>query len=243
MELLLTWPIAEVVAIRKASAINHRRFLMSFHTRRSIASSGFVVVVMCTFWSAGCGRKKTDDDKSPAPASVQQSVPEPLPEPIVKAWTEAGASTGWFRQISPGNVMFLPKLKPLKAGDVPAFVFHSLPEGILAKLPPPRQPFGLQLGSEGAQVTDASLKGLGRLEHLHTLYLEGSKVTDAGLKELAGLKQLQRLSLSERVTDAGLKELTALKGLQSLRLDFSPKVTDAGVQELQKALPGCKIIK
>jgi hypothetical protein len=138
--------------------------------------------------------------------------------------------------------MFLPTLKSPKAGDMPAFAFLSLGEGVLANLPPPQQPFGLELGSENSQVTDASLKGLARLERLHTLYLTGSKVTDAGIRELAGLKELQRLSLSPEVTDAGLKVLAGLKGLQTLHVNDT-KVTDAGVREVQRALPNCKIIK
>jgi hypothetical protein len=188
-------------------------------------------------------QKNADDTPQSAPASVQPSAPEPLPEPIVKAWTQAGATAGWFKQAGPAYVMFVPTLKSPKAGDVPAFAFLELREGILAKLPPPQQPFGLELGSEGAQVTDASLKGLGRLERLHTLYLGGSRVTDAGLRELAGLKELQRLSVSQQVTDKGLKELAGLKRLQTLHLDQTTQVTDAGVQELQRALPNCKIIK
>lgn len=187
--------------------------------------------------------KPAPDVAPPAPANVQPSAPNPLPEPVVKAWTQAGATAGWFRQAGPAYVMFLPTLKSLKAGDVPAFAFLELREGILAKLPPPQQPFGLELGSEGAQVTDASLKGLARMERLHTLYLGGSQVTDASLRELARLKELQRLSLSPHVTDKGLKELAGMKSLQTLHFDQTPQVTDVGVQELQKALPNCKIIK
>ena len=223
---------------------------MSFHSGRSVALAS--IVVACAFWTAGCGQKKPGDDKSqpapgnvqpPAPSGVPTSAPEPLPDPLVKAWTQAGATAGWFRQTAPGFVTFLPTLKSLKADDVPAFVFISLPEGVLAKLPPPQQPFGLELGSENADVTDASLKGLAKFERLHTLYLGGSKVTDAGLKELARLKELQRLSFSSRMTDKGLKELAGLKSLQTLTLDQTTQVTDAGVRELQKALPNCKIIK
>jgi hypothetical protein len=155
------------------------------------------------------------------PASGQSSAPEPLPEPIVKAWTQAGGTAGWFRQTAPGFVTFLPTLKSLKPGDVPAFAFISLPEGVLAKLPPPQQSFGLELGTDGADVTDASLKGLAKFERLHTLYLGGSKVTDAGLRELAGLKELKRLSLSTRMTDKRLKELEGLKSLQTLHVDLT----------------------
>ena len=68
-----------------------------------------------------------------------------------------------------------------------------------------------------------------------------SKVTDAGLKELAGLKHLHKLDLfNTKVTDAGLKELAGLKSLRELRL-IATKVTAAGVAELQKNLPACEI--
>jgi internalin A len=152
-----------------------------------------------------------------------------LPEGVVEAWTKAGASYGWipvhrlrFREPTPGE--------PDKmADDLPAFRFMDVGRGgMLARLPVPAAPFGLELN----QVTDAGLKELARLKSLQALSLGGPKVTDAGLKELARLKSLQKLELSHTgVTDAGLKHLAALKSLRELDLSLT-KVTHAGLKEL-----------
>ena len=39
----------------------------------------------------------------------------------------------------------------------------------------------------GAAVTDAGMKGVGRSSHLRSLRLNGTEVTDAGVRELKGL--------------------------------------------------------
>lgn len=225
---------------------------MTLHPGRSVALAS-VVVVVGAFCITGCGSRKKAEENPPAaaaaasgqpaapsaPASVPSSALESFPEPIAKAWTQAGALVGLIREFPPSSSQFLPG-KPQKAGDLPAFGFAAVGEGVLAKLPPPQQPFGITLQS--AEVTDAGLKGLSRLDRLQTLYLDGSKLTDAVCKELVGLKGLERLSLSDNMTDAGLKELAGLKRLQKLYIDHA-QVTDAGVQEFQKAVPSCKVIK
>ena len=91
-------------------------------------------------------------------------------------------------------------------------------------------------------VTDAGLRELAGLKRLRLLDIRGTQVTDAGLNELVGLQALLSLELGDtRVTDAGLKNLAGVKGLRLLYL-FNTKVTDAGVAELEKELPGCKIM-
>jgi hypothetical protein len=92
-------------------------------------------------------------------------------------------------------------------------------------------------------VTDAGLKDINDLKQLEKLGLWGTKVTDAGLKDLKGLNNLTYLNLSStKVTDAGLKDLIYFQQLKELDLKRT-KVTEAGVKELQKALPGCKILR
>ena len=54
---------------------------------------------------------------------------------------------------------------------------------------------------------------------LSSTHVRGTEVTDAGLKELKGLKALTRLEVG------------------------NTKVTDEGVKDLQKALPGCRVIR
>ncbi|MFO0824069.1 MAG: hypothetical protein U0792_13315 [Gemmataceae bacterium] len=115
-------------------------------------------------------------------------------------------------------------------------------------------------------VTDAELKELAGLKHLHTLNLSYTQVTDVGLQELTALKNLTTLSLRgtkvtgitmrdllplknlasldlrvTQVRDPGLKELAALKSLTSLDI-FAIMSSDEAVQDLQRALPKCKII-
>ena len=110
-----------------------------------------------------------------------KAPPAALPPGLVAAWQKAGAKVGWLRVEAPvfDKILFN---KAGKAGDVPAFRFDPWKDGVVAKLPPPAVPFGLDLA--GTQVTDAGLKELAGLKILHALYLGGTRVTDAGLKEL-----------------------------------------------------------
>jgi internalin A len=142
--------------------------------------------------------------------------PKPLPEQIVRQWTDVGAEVGWMIATGRGFIQFRAELKGI-GGALPAFRFGAWKEGLAAKRADPGSPFGLYLGE--------------------------TQVTDLGLKELTALKSLRSLSLHKtRVTDTGLKELAALRNLQSLELSGT-SVTDAGVKELQKALPACRIIR
>lgn len=153
------------------------------------------------------------------PALAQQpgkkDAPKPLPADVVKAWKEAGATVGWMRVNENGFVEW--DEKP-KNGDVPALMFLEWKQGVIAKLPSPGVPFGINLPL--------------------------TKITDAGVKELVEHKTLSALNLigCEQVTDAGIKELAALKKLAAIVVGFT-KVTDDGVKELQKALPKCQVTR
>src|SRR5262245_40358490 len=92
--------------------------------------------------------------------------PPPLPQGLVTAWQEAGATVGWMRPDRYGYFSFLAEHEG-KARDLPAFRFSSWREGLLAKLPAPEAGFGLDL--RGTQVTDAGLKALAGLKHLQAL--------------------------------------------------------------------------
>ncbi len=99
------------------------------------------------------------------------------------------------------------------------------------------------LNLKGTLVTDAGLKHLATLAQLTSLDLTFLKVTGAGLKHLAPLEHLDTLALfGTELTNEGLKELAALKRLTSLTAGGT-KVTDAGIEALQKALPGCRIVR
>src|SRR5271168_782637 len=92
-----------------------------------------------------------------------------------------------------------------KKGDVVAFRVQHWQPGMLAKLPAPTQPFGLNFFARNTGQQQG-------------IFDAGSNVTDTGFKELVKFEQLQSLFIvaAENITEAGLKELAELKQLQSL---------------------------
>src|SRR4029079_14523520 len=103
-----------------------------------------------------------------------------------------------------GDLEFSTKREDLEARrTLPAFKIREWRAGMLAKLPAPARPFGLDLTE--AEMRDSRLKDLAPLKqltalnlhrHLTTANVNSPSVTDAGLKELAPLKQLTTLDLS-----------------------------------------------
>jgi hypothetical protein len=177
---------------------------------------------------------------------------KPLPRETLKAWRGIGANVGWMKMDLGDNRPTF-QVEGQTKGII-VFQFNEWKEGVLAKMPDPGAPFGLDLNLTnmtdeglkelaglkslqalylaGTQVTDAGLKDLAARKSLLTLDVRWTKVTVAGLKELAGLTTLQRLYLNHcGVTDAGVKELTGLKSLQILNISAS-EVTDAGLKEV-----------
>lgn len=186
-------------------------------------------------------------------------APKPLPPDAAKAWQQAGARPGWMKDLPPapksGHFFCEPFCDKVEPETIPAFRFHPDDHAVLAKLPDPGVPFGLDfhcsavsgpwlrnmaglkslrsLNIGGAlTLTDHGLKEVAALKDLQGLYLFYAHVTDAGLKELAGLEDLRVLDLSHtQVKGPGLKNLASLKNLQGLNLSYT-KVTDAGLKEL-----------
>jgi hypothetical protein len=205
--------------------------------------------------------------------SKNQDAPKPLPPETVKAWRDAGFEVGWMKDVPPQSPVWefwQPWREKGEAGAIPAFGHPGRDAGgVLAKLPDPGTPFGLDFHcgwdagvtlKEFAQLKNLQslnlgavrspdrrkaypdLKDLAELTNLRALYLFYIPVTDADLKHVAGLKNLQVLDLSStRVTDAGIKELARLKDLRWLNLRTA-RVTANGVAALQKDLPKCKIV-
>jgi hypothetical protein len=109
----------------------------------------------------------------------KKDLPKPLPDNIVKAWKDAGATVGWMKVEESGLLTFVEKPE---AGAVPAFRFPKWKDGIVAKLPVPEAPFGLDLAK--TEITDTGLKELASLKTLTSLALCETKVTDDAVEAL-----------------------------------------------------------
>jgi Leucine-rich repeat (LRR) protein len=185
---------------------------------------------MCCYLAAlamlsSCGLEiyaNSNDDKNDAP--------KPLARETVKAWRGVGANVGWMKMELGDN---RPTFQVEGQGSgITVFQFTEWKEGVLAKMPDPGMPFGLDLNL--TKMTDQGLKELVGLKSLQALYLAGTQVTDEGLKDLAGRKSLLTLDVRwTKVTVTGLKELAGLTTLQRLYLNHCG-VTDAGIKELSR---------
>ncbi len=112
-------------------------------------------------------------------AEDKKDIPKPLPDNIVKAWKDAGATIGWMKVEASGGLAFTEKPE---AGAIPAFRFPNWKDGVVPKLPVPEVAFGLDLSK--SDVTDTALKELAKLKNLTLLSLCETKVTDAAVDKL-----------------------------------------------------------
>jgi hypothetical protein len=112
-------------------------------------------------------------------AEDKKDLPQPLPDNIIKAWKEAGATVGWMKVEPSGGLSFVEKPE---AGAIPAFRFLKWKDGVVAKLPVPEAPFGLDLSK--TELMDAGLKELANLKNLTSLSLCETKVTDDAVEKL-----------------------------------------------------------
>ncbi|QEL18400.1 alpha/beta hydrolase family esterase [Limnoglobus roseus] len=109
----------------------------------------------------------------------KEDQPKPLPENVVKAWKEAGATVGWMKTEMTGALTFVEKPE---AGVIPAFRFEKWKDGVVPELPMPESSFGLDLAK--TEVADSGLKELAKLKHMTALALCETKVTDAAVEVL-----------------------------------------------------------
>jgi hypothetical protein len=99
-----------------------------------------------------------------------------------------------------------------------------------------------QLFLDSTGITDATLEQLAANSQVKVLSLSGCKITDAGLEHVAKLNQLRDLNLNGcPITDEGLAHLRGLGNLRLLCVQFT-RVTQAGLDDLQKKLPGVRIL-
>jgi internalin A len=165
-----------------------------------------------------------------APAAADEPKhPQPLPADVVQVWEKAGAEAGWIGTDECGQLEF-GRAAEGKKGELPAFSFDELKDGVVPRLPQPPQAFGLKFAD--VRENGAGLKDLAGLKNLRYLNIAQTLATDAGLRELAGLSRIQKLDLcGTHVGDAGLAQLAGLENLESLNLEGT-QLTDAGLQAL-----------
>lgn len=97
------------------------------------------------------------------------------------------------------------------------------------------------LNLDGANVDDASLRGIERLSKLEVLDLGRTPVTDEGLKHVAGLRKLKVLGLDlTDVSDVGFSQLTRLPDLHDISVRGTCVSADA-VAALRINRPDVKI--
>jgi internalin A len=168
-----------------------------------------------------------DPLSSLAQASTDES--ERFPMAIIRAWNRAGAVFGWMSLDDYGELRFRQGIGKRKLGEWPAFRFLGLawePQK-LASLPPPGEPFGLNL--HHCALESADLKELVRFEQLQVLNLDETFVTDTALQQVKKLSALRAISLGgTQVTDSGISELTQLQSL-----DPSHMVTGKSLRKLK----------
>ena len=114
-----------------------------------------------------------------ADPSDKKDLPKPLPDDVVKAWKDAGATVGWMKVETSGAPAFVEKPEE---GAVPAFRFAKWKDGVVAKLPVPESAFALDLAK--TEVTDTGLKELADLKSMTLLTLCETKVTDEAVEKL-----------------------------------------------------------
>ncbi len=89
------------------------------------------------------------------------------------------------------------------------------------------------MNSDGLEISDFSLRSLGRMKRLSYLSLENSPVTDRGLKFIEHLPIKNLVLRNTKVTDAGMARLLKFQSLVYLDISGTP-VTDAGLEILAK---------
>lgn len=93
-----------------------------------------------------------------------------------------------------------------------------------------------------AQIADAALSVIRKLENLRHLRLENNQITDKGLSQLRSLSKLQYLNLygNEGITDASIDTIASIKSLRVVYL-WMTDVTPEGVRRLRDVRPDLQV--
>jgi WD40 repeat protein len=195
---------------------------------------------------------------TPTPAAPTPAAPTPTDE-VLQAWEAAGFTVSWrWTDPATGSNYGYPQ----RNNGIPVFHASDWNDELLASLPDPSVPFGLELGWQQT-VTDDTLNHLATWDQLKSLELSRWDVTDEGSQALprigglthlnirsasiddvtlAGIAHCQNLEIlrlgNATISNDGLRLLGQLLKLQFLELR-SPNVTDEGVRFLRQ-LPELK---
>lgn len=88
--------------------------------------------------------------------------------------------------------------------------------------------------SYNANVTDAGVAHIAKIQQLELVYLSDTNVSDKGLKFLRAAKLTQLNLWNTQVSDAGLTYISEIKSMTQLHLKGCSRVTDSGVAKLAK---------
>ncbi|MCS7168440.1 MAG: hypothetical protein RMI91_09460 [Gemmatales bacterium] len=168
-----------------------------------------------------------------APMAKAEKKPPEIPEQIRKAWEDAGAWVGWigWHHIL-GIYTFSEDPTELSTETLlPAFKIPNWRPKVLARLPKPEIPFGLDLSE--SDLTDEGLEEIRNLKSLHALLLQGNRqLTSTAGKSLETLENLKILVLRfTKATPSIVTHITHLRHLEVLYLD---SVDRKSFQEITK---------
>lgn len=94
-----------------------------------------------------------------------------------------------------------------------------------------------------ANLTDAGMPNLSKLENLVRLKIDNNPISDAGVKHLENLKHLESLNLySTKITDISAEHLTGLKSLKKLFVWQTDFGSDAA-ETLQSSIPELEVVQ
>ena len=100
-----------------------------------------------------------------------------------------------------------------------------------------------QLSLTGSPVSDTNLTQLTSLRSLQSLDLSYTHVTSSGLSVLSRVEDLQTLSLNGvSLNDEAVEPLSQLTRLRLLSL-MECGLSDEAIENVQKALPGCLVVR
>jgi mono/diheme cytochrome c family protein/uncharacterized membrane protein len=154
-----------------------------------------------------------------------------IPQDAIEKADEASVE-----KLKQAGVIMVPVAQNSNYLSISFFSVNDDPDKIVKQLEPLRkQLIWLNLGN--TDITDSSLKVIGRLTNLRRVYINNTAITDNGLAQLKTLKQLRYLNLvNTKITASGLLQLKDLKELQNVYL-YQSAINKHEWADLKKQFP------